>query len=184
MIKTLISLTFLAGAGLVAQAIDGNAASSLHAWFNSVIGGATLVTMFVFAMQLGRYKERLDIMWVFHLRRGAVEGVKAGLLEVNSPVRLTEKSRYLIEHELKTDLKEFCDKYFPMAGEHDLAREIEKKFGDRLSKEVCIPNHISLSACLLVATAIAMGKDNLTEILDEAHVPRKKTELDPSGAQA
>lgn len=151
-----------------------------HAWINTsgilLSLGVTLLIAFrsnlrVNEREIAEIKIKVETMWNFLLKRGAAEGVNNGMLTFNSPLRLTPESAAVMEH-MAAELRAFRDQKFPAADEKLLALEIEKQFGDRLVKEVCIPNNISYGVCLLVATAVAKGGQPLTEILDEYNIPK------------
>lgn len=151
-----------------------------HAWINTVCIvvslGVTLLIAFrsnlrVHEREIAEIKVKVETMWNFLLKRGVAEGVNNGMLTMNSPVRLTPESARVMEH-LAPELRAFRDDKFPALDEKQLALEIEKEFGDRLVKEVCVPNNISYGVCLLIATAVARGGHPLTEILDEYKVPK------------
>lgn len=150
-----------------------------HAWLNTALVLASVLLTATLARtksvrlnerEIAELKVKVETMWNFLLRRGAVEGVSQGLMTFNSPLRLTERSAEMFEH-LAGELKAFYNER-PGINEHDLAIAIEKEFGSRLATEICLPNNISLGVCLLIATAVARGGHTLTEILDEYHVPK------------
>lgn len=130
---------------------------------------ALLAILWVAAVKLTRLEVKVETMWGFLMKRAVVEGVERGMLAVNSPVRLEPHSAEMFEH-LSEDLREFGKEF--RSKEVDLALEIEKKFGDRLLHEICIPNKLSFGVCLIIATAIAKGGHTLTEILDENKIPK------------
>lgn len=158
-----------------------------HAWINTAAIFITLGVTIFFASrgnlriqerEIAEIKIKVETMWNFLLKRGAAEGVNNGMLTMNSPLRLTPESAKVMEH-MEAELRAFRDDKFPDADEKRLAMEIENKFGDRLVKEVCIPNNISYGVCLLIATAVARGGHALTEILDEYKVPNPPNGLTP-----
>jgi hypothetical protein len=124
--------------------------------------------------ELAEIKVKVETMWNFLLKRGVVEGVAHGLLSINSPVRLTPESSIIMEH-LRVELQDYRKNECPECSESELAMKIEEKFGSRLVHEICIPNNISFSACLLIATAVAKGEHTLTEILDEYEIPKRES---------
>lgn len=154
----------------------------LHAWMNTVgVLFSCIATSFLAfrrniasqERELAEIKVKVETMWNFLLKRGAVEGAASGLLTINSPVRLTTESSKIMQ-ELQPALVKFRNEECPECDERDLALAIERKFGDRLVHEVCIPNNISFGVCLLIATAVAKGGHTLTEILDEYEVSKVK----------
>jgi hypothetical protein len=153
----------------------------VHAWFNTAFVAVNVALTIILASrssmrsherELAELKVKVDTMWMAWLKRGIPEGIEKGLMTLNSPLRLTPGSRDMFVH-LADELRAFRTSKFPDLDEGDLALEIERQFGDRIIKEICIPNHISNQTCLLIATAIAKDKDHtLTQILDEYLPPR------------
>lgn len=119
--------------------------------------------------ELTELRVKVDTMWSFLTKRGVVEGVNAGLLSVNSPVRLTPESATIMQS-MEPELREFRQQECPDCDEKTLMLAIERKFGTRLVQDVCIPNNIAFGVCLIIATAIAKGGHTLTEILDEQKI--------------
>lgn len=150
-------------------------ADILHSWVNSCLVLLTLAFSIYSAnrgnlrrheRELAEIRIKVETMWNFLLRRGAVEGIKEGLLTLNSPLRLAGKSSEIFVH-LADELQQFYREKAPALSEKELSLAIEREFGSRLVHEICIPNGISLGVCLLIATAVAKGEHTLTEILDE-----------------
>jgi hypothetical protein len=144
---------------------------NFHSWLNTVLSSVGLAGMLALAYQVGRYTERVNTMWQSFLTRSVAEGVKRGVLEVHSPVRLVNDSGRILESmaaELRALYKEN-----PRLSEPNLSLLIQKNFGARLLHDVCLPNDIPYGVCLIMATAVAKGEKSLAEILDEQHIPRK-----------
>src|ERR1022692_481781 len=97
---------------------------------------------------------KVDTMWDFTLRRARSEAVNNGYATINSPLVFSDEARGWLEPfaSLLRDL------YVSM-GDHvtdtDLAVEIERIFGVRLLNEICIPHHMYMGACLLLAMDVA-----------------------------
>lgn len=153
----------------------------LHAWLNSLAVFLSLGVSIWFAsrrnfsdhiQELATLKVKVDTMWGFLLKRAVVEGLKEGMITVNSPVRLVGKSSDMFIH-MAGDLRKFYETECSGLDERELALAIERKFGDRIIHEICVPNGIQFGTCLLMATAIAKGGHTLTEILDEYHIPKQ-----------
>lgn len=117
------------------------------------------------AVKITKLEVKVDTIWSMFLKRGVVEGVTNSLLSVNSPIRLINNSGKLLES-MAGELREFHEKNCKGKSEADTALAIEKEFGSRLVKEICIPNKISFGVCILIAVAIAKNVETLTEILD------------------
>ena len=56
-------------------------------------------------------------------------------------------------------LREFYLKMGRHLSERELYVEIERRFGDRIVKEVCIPLGIDRGACLLIAHQVMLDKN-------------------------
>lgn len=139
--------------------------NEVHQVINSVLGVVSLLTvLWLSAVKITKLEVKVDTMWGMLLKRAVVEGVQLGVLGVNSPVRLINHSGAMLEV-MAGELREIYEKEWKNLSEEQIALEIEKKFGDRLVKEVCIPNNISYGVCLLIATAIAKNTETLEEIL-------------------
>ncbi len=143
----------------------------LHSWINSLASGlAVLGVLWLAAVKITRLEVKVDTMWAIAMKRALAEGIEAGLIKMNSPVRLEAHSQELFAH-LADELEEFGKKNSKLT-ESNLMLEIEREFGQRLLREVCLPNKLPFGVCLLIATAIAKGGHTLTEILDEYHVSK------------
>ena len=49
------------------------------------------------------------------------------------------------------EIRKFYAKLGRRLSENDLALEIERRWGDRIVKEICIPNNMSRGECLVLA---------------------------------
>lgn len=141
---------------------------TFHAWFNTILSSIGVVGMLGLAYQLGRYTERVNTMWQSFLTRSVAEGVKHGMLEVRSPVRLVNESGRILES-MAEELRALHQAN-PRLPEPDLTLLIQRKFGRRLLEDVCLPNGIPYGVCLIMATAVAKGEQSLTQILDNNRV--------------
>ncbi len=99
---------------------------------------------------------KVDTMWDFTLRRAKSEAVAQGWATINSPLVFTEKAVAVIAP-LMEPLRELYEKLGPIS-DTDLAIEIERLFGNQILNEICIPNHLYMGACLLIAIEAAKGK--------------------------
>lgn len=152
-----------------------------HAWANTLLVVVGIIVSIWFANRksltdaaadfadlkiiVAELKVKVDTMWDMLLKRAVVEAVSRGLAEVHSPMRLINNSGEMLAHmadEIRVFYREKCQDM----GESKAALAIEKEFGTRLAKEVCIPNNISFGICIIIALAVAKGDESLTEILD------------------
>jgi len=105
---------------------------------------------------------KVDTMWMFTLRRGQSEAIVDKLMKQNSPLVVTEKAYQLIKPMIP-DLQALYERYAKGKTEIDeaeLALVIEQELGDRILQEICIPNHLYLGACLVIAVEAAKGTWN------------------------
>lgn len=151
--------------------------NELHSILNSIAVGLSLLgILWLAAVKITRLEVKVDTMWGMLLKRAVVEGVHAGLMEVNSPIRLVNNSGAMLAH-MAGELRVFYQEKCKGLSEPDATMKIEEKFGDRLAKEICIPNGISFGACIIMALMIAKNVETLTEIID--YTLSKKTEKKP-----
>lgn len=147
--------------------------SQVHEILNSVGTLLALVgVLWVAAVKMTRLEVKVDTMWSMLLKRAVVEGVSLGLMEVHSPIRLVNNSGKILES-MSEELQKFYIEKCKGLDEAHSALEIEREFGARLVKDICIPNNISFGVCILIALAIAKNEDTLVEILDD-NLPEKK----------
>lgn len=114
--------------------------------------------------KLTELEVKVETMWLFHLRRGMAEAVDKGVGTLNSPLVLNEKARQMFGP-FGGELEVFYSGLDRTLSDSELALEIERKFGDRILKEVCLPNDMKYGACLLIAVSLAKqgSKIDLTE---------------------
>lgn len=147
--------------------------SDIHSYLNSIsILIGFLGLLWLAAVKTTRIEVKVDIMWGMFLKRAVVEGVHKGVLEVNSPIRLINNSGEMLSH-MADELRTFYEKNCQKCNEAETALKLEKEFGSRLAKEVCIPNGISFGICIIIAVAVAKNQQTLTEILD-TNLPKSK----------
>lgn len=104
--------------------------------------------------KFGQLATKVDTMWEFQMRRAVSEGVKQGVLRRNSPIALDENAKQWMSG-LAGQLRTFYARQGRRLTEADLALEIERRFGDRILHEVCIPNGLFQGSCLVIAMQIA-----------------------------
>jgi hypothetical protein len=59
----------------------------------------------------------------------------------------------------EVDIKAFYKTLNPNISDENLTKAIEKKFGDRLYAEVCVPNGLKSRMCYKIATELCRMKD-------------------------
>ena len=112
------------------------------------------------AREMATLTVKVDTMWQFTMRRGISEAVNNDLMRHNSPLEITAKG-YSFIRPMAQELWEYYQKYPATVGklsDSDLALAIERDFGERLLKEVCIPNNLLYGECIILAVE-AVRKD-------------------------
>jgi len=129
--------------------------------FSALIGAVTgLVSLvsvvYLAAVKLTRIEVKVDTMWEFQRRRGISEAVRGGWGEFNSPFVPSPKAVALLKP-LAPHLKATYNERRHEWSDIDLMVAIERRFGDRIVKDVCIPTGLHDAACLAIAVEIAKG---------------------------
>jgi hypothetical protein len=115
--------------------------------------GSGLMVLVVQVTKLAKLELKVDTLWDFMMRRAQAELVRGGLGTLNSPVAINEQARKLFAP-MKSELMNFYDVNFGLP-ESEMMLAIERQFGERILKEVCIPGGITNGACLLIASKLA-----------------------------
>ena len=124
----------------------------------------TLVSIGGVAWALARrqalLETKLNICWDFVMRRATSEGVNMGVLiaPAEAPVTATDEARSWFDG-MKTELRSFYRTTGKALSERQLFVEIERRFGDRLLHEICIPHGMIAGACIWAALDVARGFD-------------------------
>lgn len=124
----------------------------------------TLISIAGVAWALARrqalLETKLNICWDFVMRRATSEGVNMGVLiaPVAAAVTATDEARTWFNG-LKADLRKFYREVGRSLTERQLFVEVERRFGDRLLHEVCIPHGMIAGACIWAAIDVARGTD-------------------------
>ena len=121
------------------------------------ITGAAAAWLINLNGRLERLSVKIDTLWDFQLRRGALEPMVSGVATKNSP--LTVREEFLaVSKELGDPLRDFYRKIGrPAMTNAELAFQIERHFGSEIVDKVCIPHGLSYGACLIIAIAVAKG---------------------------
>jgi hypothetical protein len=110
-------------------------------------------------LRFAEYGVKIDTLWDFMFRRAAAETVQRGLGTMNSPIVINDHAKSWFDG-MKDELRVwYSDGGHSGLGDRDLMIAIEQHFGDRMLREVCIPNDLMQGACLLIAAAVARGGD-------------------------
>jgi len=94
---------------------------------------------------------KVETIWSFLMKRALSEAIVQGVATHNSPVRVTDEAKRWM-----SDLIPPIRDFYAKSGRRnitdaELAMEIERRFGDRILNEVCIPHGLYMGACLLIA---------------------------------
>jgi hypothetical protein len=103
--------------------------------------------------RIARIEERVEIMWLFLIRRGMVEALTKGVLEKNSPVKMPP-AIYEAHRSFFREIREHYERYWEHLTDIELAIAVEKNFGEKLVQEICIPHSLDHGACLVAAVFI------------------------------
>jgi len=117
-------------------------------------GSSFLWCMFYMGMKFSKLQERVDLMWDFLMRRAMSLAITNGYGEVNSPFKINTKSEKLFAN-LKDELQAFYTSTGKNMTDGELMLEIEKQWGNKILKEICIPHNMTDGECLVIAAAIA-----------------------------
>jgi hypothetical protein len=112
------------------------------------------------SMWMGSIQTKVDTMWAFQMRRAVSEIASSGVGTVNSPITFTQDARSAM-NPLKDELIAF-NAGIEKKSDAEALLEIERVFGDRLLKLVCLPCGLSHGACLLLALAVARQTELLS----------------------
>ena len=125
--------------------------------------------MFYFAgVKMATLTVKVDTMWSFTMRRATSEALQNELMTHNSPLEITAKGYEFI----RPMAPELFDYYKASAGQmkdEDLALAITRDFGDRLLKEVCIPNDLLYGECLILAIEAVRKNGTIPDDLRRKH---------------
>jgi hypothetical protein len=110
-------------------------------------------------IKFAQMEVKVDTLWQFQLRRGEVEAVLHGYATKNSPISVDEER---VAKAFPAELGQEIQRFFSRLGRNltrvEMAAEIERRFGDRIVDEVCIPQGISEGVCLILALHFAGGQ--------------------------
>lgn len=123
----------------------------------SVITVATPVA--VLLMKHSKIEVKVDTIWDYIMRRAIAAGLETNNLTMNSPVMATPGLEAMLEP-MKEDLWQYYKAGAYKLSTRELFIALEKDFGDRFMKEICIPNGITQGVCTLAAIDVLKKKTN------------------------
>ena len=126
--------------------------TDLQVIFNTIASVMALLgVIWVAAVKITAMEVKINTIWGFLMKRAMSEALAHGIATHNSPVRVTDEAKRWMG-DLLPPIKEFYAKLGRRnITDAELALEIEKRFGDQILNEVCIPHGIYMGACLLIA---------------------------------
>lgn len=108
--------------------------------------------------RFAKLEVKVDTLWDFLVKRGAVEAYHKDLITINSPVEVRASSYNYVSDSLQAEIQQwYAAQQCKLADDKSILLGIEKQFGARLFQEVCLPHRLTHGECLLIAAAIAKG---------------------------
>ncbi len=105
-------------------------------------------------VKMGQIEVKVDTMWSFLMRRAESEIINHGLGVKNSPIVINDDAKHWVDS-LSDELHKLYQQMGSDVTDEKLALEIEKRFGEKILKDVCIPHGLYAGACLLIALEVA-----------------------------
>ena len=139
--------------------------TDIAAWVGVALSTTSVVYAFFFASvkharEMATLTVKVDTMWSFTMRRAVSEAVNNDLMKHNSPLEITAKG-YTYIKPMAQELWDHYQKYPVAVSDADLALAIERDFGERLLKEVCIQNNLLFGECIILAIEAVRKNGNL-----------------------
>ena len=98
-------------------------------------------------------KERVEVIWEFLMRRALSEAVKIGVATINSPVKIDPEACKWFG-DMEAGLRALYEQFTGFS-DAQMMLEIERRFGEKILKEVCLPHGLFAGACLFIALEVA-----------------------------
>jgi len=125
--------------------------TDIAAWSGVTMSFVSLLSMFYFAgVKMATLSVKVDTMWSFTMKRAISEAVNNDLMKLNSPIEITSKGFSYIQP-MAQELWDYYQNKLGKLSDEDLALDLERNFGERLLKEVCIPNDMLYGECVMLA---------------------------------
>ena len=138
------------------------------AWLSFAASTISLIGLiYTVVFRQAKLESRVEILWDFLVRRGITEAMQRGLLERNSPFRLTIdiRGRY---KPLFDGVMEYYNRDGSKLKDSDLVSEIEKHFWPQI-KQVCVDQGINDGACLAMILHYIRPEASYFKEWDVAH---------------
>ena len=123
---------------------------------NTILSISSLLGLvWVAAVKITSLQVKVDTIWGFLMKRAMSEALAMGVATHNSPIKVTDEAKAWMK-----DLVPPIRAFYANLGRRnitdaELAMEIERRFGERIFNEVCIPHGLYMGACLLIAVQAA-----------------------------
>lgn len=124
--------------------------------------GALFIKLFSLVSDFAKLELKVNTLWDFLMNRSLAQGLDHGIITMNSPISATENTEAFLEP-LMPEIMEFYKTKGKTLDDRDLFIEIEKLFGDRICREICIPQGTHQGACILAAIAAAKKREKESE---------------------
>ena len=109
-----------------------------------------------FSFVLGQVRLKIDTIWNLYIASANNEGVNKNFMQRNSPLVLTAKAIEAFDASgLGKELQEYYIREGHKFDDVRLLGEIEKRWGDRIAKEIAEPFHLHAGAEFIAAMKIA-----------------------------
>lgn len=116
--------------------------------------GGLVIWIVKVASRLSKMELKVDTTWDFLMRRAVSEAISSGVATKNSPVIVTDEAKKWMKP-LLGPIKDYYKNLGRNLTLSELAMEIERRFGEQILNEICIPHGLSQGACLLIAIQAA-----------------------------
>jgi hypothetical protein len=115
----------------------------------------------------------IDTLQIYLLKRGAEEAVQKKLGTLNSPLVFhSDVVNQFMGLTVANDIRKFVKTSNNVAlPDPKLAFEIEKKFGNDIIKQMCVPMGVTMGACLLMVLDIAKNERRISNL---GHNPERR----------
>ena len=134
------------------------AATLIGAIIGALTGIVSIASVVYLAgTKLAALEVKVDTIWDFIIRRAMSEAVFKGIGVINSPLKITPAAYKMMTY-FEPELRTFYQQHGQGLQDRQFLFEIERRFGERLVKDVCIPNGLLMGACLLIALSVAKGE--------------------------
>ena len=108
-------------------------------------------------VQARRLERKVDTLWDFQMRRAQAEAIHRGVARMNSPVVVTAEAKLDLAQALGSalgELRSFYTRFGRHLTERELWIEIERHWGEVITRRFCIPRGYSEGVCLVIAAAL------------------------------